>query len=155
MSQFQPGLRYSQYEPIPCKMWFFIGTFVLISFIFKTMATKTFADRIEELRKLKGLSQVELADKIKISKSQMNRYINHGVEPPADVLKGFAEHLGTTVDYLLYGKTDEKAKETLKSNELLSTLKEIDSMPTKEQNLLLHYIQVYLRDYKARVAYTS
>ena len=47
--------------------------------------------RIQELRKQHKLSQVELAEKIQVSKSQMIRYENKGVQPPADTLNKLAE----------------------------------------------------------------
>ncbi len=58
------------------------------------------AVRIQELRKQKGWSQIELADKIGLSKAQMSRYETKNVQPPADTLNKIATALDTTVDYL-------------------------------------------------------
>ena len=110
-------------------------------------------DRVKELRNLKNLSQQELADKIKLSKSQMNRYENRGVQPPADVLNKLADILDTTVDFLINGNKDEKAKATLKNNELLNKFREMEALPDTEQNALLTVIAAYLRDYKSRLNY--
>lgn len=110
-------------------------------------------ERIQALRKQLGISQVDLAKKIKVSKSMINRYENRGVQPPADVLNKIAGMLNTSVDFLINGNKDEKAKATLKNSELLQKFKEVDAMPEKEQNMLLHYINIYLRDFKARQTY--
>ncbi len=98
--------------------------------------------RIQELRKQRGVSQQELAAQIKISKSMINRYENKGVQPPADIISRIADTLNTSVDFLINGNKDEKAKASLKQVELLQTLKQIDNMPEKEQNLLLHFIML-------------
>jgi len=37
----------------------------------------------------------------------MGRYENNGVQPPADTINKLAEVLGTTVDYLINGNSDE------------------------------------------------
>jgi transcriptional regulator with XRE-family HTH domain len=85
----------------------------------------------------------------------LSRYENHNVQPPADILNKLAGALNTSVDFLLNGTKDEKARASLKSNELLQAFKDVDELPDKEQAMLLHFIQVYLRDYKARKAYSK
>jgi transcriptional regulator with XRE-family HTH domain len=113
------------------------------------------SSRIQQLRKQLNLSQQELATKVKISKSMMNRYETKGVQPPADVINNIASALNTSVDFLINGEADEKAKATLQNTELLNTLKEIDVMPKKEQSILLHYVNAYIRDFKTRTAYAQ
>jgi transcriptional regulator with XRE-family HTH domain len=115
----------------------------------------TLSERIQYVRKQQGISQQELAAKVQVSKSMVNRYENKGVQPPADVLNKIATILNTSVDYLINGEHDEKAKASLKNTELLNTLKEIDTMPEKEQSMILHYINAYIRDFKTRKAYAS
>jgi transcriptional regulator with XRE-family HTH domain len=116
---------------------------------------QSIGDRVKELRNQYNLSQQDLADKIKLSKSQMNRYENRGVQPPADVLNKLADVLGTTVDFLINGNKDEKAKATLKNNELLTKFKEMEALPENEQSSLLNVISAYLRDYKSRLNYKT
>lgn len=110
-------------------------------------------NRVQGLRKENSLSQNELANRINISKAQMSRYEVKGVQPPADVLNKIADVLNTSVDFLINGDTDEKAKATLKNTELLQKFKEMDTLPDKEQSVLLNVISAYLRDYKAKQAY--
>jgi transcriptional regulator with XRE-family HTH domain len=99
------------------------------------------------------MTQQELAENVKASKSMINRYETKGVQPPADILNKIATALKTTVDYLMNGNSDEKAKSTLSDNELLNTLKEINNMPDTEKKMILHYVNAYIRDFKARMAY--
>jgi transcriptional regulator with XRE-family HTH domain len=98
---------------------------------------------------------VELADKIGISKSQFIRYESKDVQPPADTLNKLADVLGTSVDYLISGDKNEKAKSSLKNAELLQRFKEIDTLPEQEQQILIKVISAYIRDFRAKQAYAS
>ena len=110
-------------------------------------------DRIQELRKQNKLSQVELANKIGVSKSQMIRYENKGVQPPADILNKLADVLSTSIDYIINGNSGEKAKATLKNTELLQRFKEVEALPEREQMVLMEIIGAYIRDFKTKQAY--
>jgi transcriptional regulator with XRE-family HTH domain len=110
-------------------------------------------ERIQELRKQKNITQQKLAEMISVSKSMINRYENKGVQPPADILNKLADVLQTSVDFLINGNTDEKAKASLKNVELLQRFKEIEAMPDREQSVLLEIISAYVRDFKTKQSY--
>jgi transcriptional regulator with XRE-family HTH domain len=112
-------------------------------------------NRIQELRKQLKLSQTDLADKIGVSKSQMIRYENKGVQPPADTLNKIADIFSTSVDFLINGNTEEKAKAALKNTTLLQQFKEVDSLPEDEQSTVIKFLGAYIRDFKAKQAYAS
>lgn len=111
--------------------------------------------RIQELRKQNKFTQVELALKIGVSKSQINRYENKEVQPPADVLNKIADLFGTSVDYLLNGHVEEKAAATLKNAELLQQFKQVEKLPQEEQSTIIKFLGAYLRDFKTKQAYAS
>ena|ERR1035437_457460 len=110
-------------------------------------------ERIKELLKSNDLTQGDLTGKIKISKAQMNRYINHGVNPPSDVLQKMSNVLGTTVDYLVSGATDEKAKASLKNAKVLEQYRELEALPDTERTTILKVVNALIRDFKARQTY--
>jgi transcriptional regulator with XRE-family HTH domain len=111
-------------------------------------------NRIQEQRKRAGLSQIELAARIEVSKSQMIRYENKGVQPPADILNKLADVLNVPIDFLINGNTDEKAKASLKNTEILQRFKEVETLPEHEQSVLLEVIAAYIRDFKIKQAYS-
>jgi transcriptional regulator with XRE-family HTH domain len=111
--------------------------------------------RILELRKLKNISQSELGDKVGLSYAQIGRYETKGVQPPAEILKKIANALDTSVDYIINGNTDEKAKASLKDAELIRYFKDIDQLPDVDKSTLIKVISAYLRDYKARKTYQT
>jgi DNA phosphorothioation-dependent restriction protein DptG len=111
--------------------------------------------RIQELRKGAKFSQIELADKIGISKSQMIRYENKGVQPPADTLSKLADIFATSIDFLIHGTSNQKAKATLKNTELLNQFKQIEELPEEEQTTVLKFLGAYLRDFRTKQSYAS
>jgi len=112
------------------------------------------AIRIQEvLRKQRGWSQMEQAERIGLSKAQMSRYETKNVQQPANALNKIATALGNTVDFLTSGDKTEKAKAAIKNSELLQSFKEMDVLPKQEQTMLVKIIRVYIRDFKARQTY--
>ncbi len=83
----------------------------------------------------------------------INQYETKKVQPPADILNRISDVLNTSVDFLINGDSEEKEKATMKNSELLNILKEIYVMPEIEQNMLLHIVNAYIRDFKAGKAY--
>lgn len=60
-----------------------------------------FADRLRELRKVRRLSQRELADVVGLSKSSINMYERAEREPCIETLKQFATYFEVDMEYLL------------------------------------------------------
>ena len=60
--------------------------------------------RIAALRKKVGMSQAELADRLKISASAVGMYEQGRREPGAQLLVELAELFGVSTDYLLTGQ---------------------------------------------------
>ncbi|GAX47956.1 helix-turn-helix domain-containing protein [Pseudolactococcus reticulitermitis] len=67
----------------------------------------TFAERLKELRKEKGLTQKELAERVGTQQGVYTNWENGKREPKYDKVGELASELKTTSDYLL-GFTDEK-----------------------------------------------
>lgn len=107
-------------------------------------ANNELGKHIQQLRKAKNFSQSELARKVGISYPQMSRYEIKGVQPPADVLKKLADVLSTSVDYLLNGDKDEKAKALLKDAELLNQFKAVEEMTDKDKTVVKTLIDAFV-----------
>lgn len=58
-------------------------------------------DRIKELRKAFGISQVELAKALNVSKQCVSNWGNDNVLPSIDMLVKLAKYFNVTTDYLL------------------------------------------------------
>lgn len=66
----------------------------------------TFAHRLKKLRKDRGWSQYELADRLDTTRVNVNAW-ERGNEPTFERLLQIADMFGVSTDYLL-GKEDEK-----------------------------------------------
>lgn len=106
--------------------------------------------RILELRKKKNLSQTDLANAADISYAQIGRYETKNTQPPAEVLKKIADALDTTVDYLINGDTDEKAKSALKDTELLQQFKAVEQMNEADRTVIKRLIDAFITKAKIK-----
>lgn len=65
--------------------------------------------RLKELRCSRRLSQKELADLLKISKSSINMYERGEREPKLDTIEAIADFFNVDLDYLMGATSDIKA----------------------------------------------
>lgn len=111
--------------------------------------------RIIELRKAKNWSQSDLAARVGVSYAQIGRYETKEAQPPAQALKKIADALDTTVDFLINGSTEDKAKASLLDAEVIRYFKEVDMLPQEDKAALLRVIAGFIRDVKTKQAYAS
>lgn len=60
-----------------------------------------FNERLRELRTTQGLSQVELAKRLDVTKQSVSNWENDNIQPSIDMLVKIAKCLGVSTDYLL------------------------------------------------------
>ncbi len=61
------------------------------------------ADRIQQLRKVKGISQEELADQIGVSRQAISKWESEQTSPDIEKVMRLSEYFDVTTDYLLKG----------------------------------------------------
>ena len=61
------------------------------------------ADRIQSLRKIKGLSQEQLADAIGVSRQAVSKWESEQSTPDLEKIVLLSEYFDVTTDYLLKG----------------------------------------------------
>ena len=74
------------------------------------MNPKDTGKRIQLLRKQKGLSQEELADKLNVNANAIAKIEIGLCRPSIDLVVDLANFFGTTVDYIFIGETIENMK---------------------------------------------
>jgi transcriptional regulator with XRE-family HTH domain len=105
----------------------------------------TTGEQIQMLRKANKWNQSQLAEKIEVSLTQLQRYENKGVQPPADVLKKIADIFNTSIDFLVYGSKEQKAQQSIKDNELLSQFKAVEEMDNKDKATIKDIIDAFIK----------
>lgn len=73
-----------------------------------------FPERLAELRKKKGLTQRNLAEKAGVHLVQISRYETGKGQPTLEVLKNMAIALGVTIDSLAFGEDERGPDEDLR-----------------------------------------
>ena len=82
--------------------------------------------RIAALRRQAGLSQAELASRLRVSPSAMGMYEQGRREPPVEVLVALARELGVTTDFLLTGQVTAAAEADALTSMILSRVTTAD-----------------------------
>ena len=103
----------------------------------------SFGSRLRQLRNELGLTQLELAQKINLSKPNVSKYEADKIEPNIETLTLLSSLFDVTVDYLLC-KTDNPSSSSL--NEKLSGIDfalyaEAKTLSEEEKQDVLDYIQ--------------
>jgi transcriptional regulator with XRE-family HTH domain len=113
-----------------------------------------FPQRLRELRQQRDLTQQELAKRANIHYTHIGRYESSKSMPAADTLRRIAEALGTTVDYLMDGATQDSAKARLNSRALLDRFQEVEKLPDDQQIVILQLMDAFLAMHQLK-AYAS
>ncbi|WP_099469562.1 helix-turn-helix domain-containing protein [Konateibacter massiliensis] len=79
------------------------------------------ADRIQNLRKSKGISQEELADKVGVSRQAVSKWESEQSLPDLEKIIIMSEYFGVTTDYILKG-IEPAVKNESQSNDLASKI---------------------------------
>jgi transcriptional regulator with XRE-family HTH domain len=109
----------------------------------------SFGKRLLEARKKKGISQEELAKKLKTKGPAIGRYERDEMKPSIEAAAKIANILEVSLDYLV-GQTDmELDKKTI--NRIL----ELQKLPKDIKDHIFYFIDMSIRDCKAVQAYAT
>lgn len=110
---------------------------------------ESIGERIARLRKERGDSQVELAERIGIIQALVSDYEKDKLRLSAEMAIRFARALEVTTDELLQPKKG-KRRQTLKpTRKVLRRLELIESLPSNQQQTVLKTIDTMLKGLKS------
>jgi len=109
------------------------------------ISTETIGQRLARIRKTKGLTQEELAEKIGITRSVIANYEKDRLRIYDDMIVRIAMALSVATDDLLGLKETAVSPEQSPSLRLSRRLSKIDKLPPSEQKALLKTIDTYLK----------
>jgi transcriptional regulator with XRE-family HTH domain len=105
----------------------------------------TLGTRIARLRRDKGMTQVELAERLGVTQPAVSDYENDDIRLPADVVVQIATILGVSTDELLgLKKAAAKNAASPKNRRLYRRLQDIEKLPRRDQQALLRTIEAFL-----------
>jgi transcriptional regulator with XRE-family HTH domain len=108
------------------------------------LGTESFGRRFARLRKQKGFTQVELAEKIGIIQALISDYEHDKIRPHAEMVARFALALDVSADELLGIERSAHQDVMTKNRRLLRRIRQIDSLPKRDQEALLRTIDAFL-----------
>lgn len=94
-------------------------------------------------RKRQGLSQIDLADALEVSRQTVSKWETGAVLPSAENLLALSKLYGVTVDTLLNGETEERAQEQLP--ELVPLAAEPPAVPPAPGPAAPHWLKLVLQ----------
>lgn len=105
----------------------------------------TFGKRLAIIRKERKMTKDELAKLLSTSISVIGRYERDEMTSSINVAKKISIFLNTTVGYLL-GETNKA--ELFKDPAIVNRLTDLDNMPVKDTNHILHVLDGFVKSVK-------
>jgi transcriptional regulator with XRE-family HTH domain len=109
----------------------------------------TFGARLARLRKERGFTQVELAEKVGMIQALISDYELDKLRPYADVAARLASALEVTADQLLGVAPLAKANGVGQNRRFSRRIEAVDKLPKRDQDALLRTIDAFLAARKA------
>ena len=109
----------------------------------------TFGEKILQLRKSVKMSQSELAKRVGTSGPIIGRYERNEIKPSIEMAAKIADVLGVTIDYLV-GRSESMVAD----RKTLSRIEEIEKLATEDKDKIYYFIDMAIRDAKAKKAYS-
>jgi len=130
-----------------------INTYTLNKFDFYCdfkfyQALMSFGSRLLEARKKKGISQEEIAKFLNTKGPVIGRYERDEMKPSIEVAAKMADYLDVSLDFLV-GATDSQV-----DKKMLGRILELQKLPDDVQDKLFYFIDMSIRDFKAKQAYS-
>jgi transcriptional regulator with XRE-family HTH domain len=103
-----------------------------------------FGQRLAQLRKAAGFTQVELAAELGISQRMMAYYESPTATPPANLLPGIATALGVTIDELFGRSTKRRLAKQEGDSRLRRRLLAIEKLDAAEKRQVLQLLDAFI-----------
>jgi len=113
------------------------------------MKSTTFGKRLTEVRKLKKLSQDDLAKKLGAQGAVIGRYERDEVKPSIEMAAAIAEALEVSLDYLV-GNTD-----LLLEKSIVSKIVDIQKLGSEDKAHVFALLDAFLQSNKAKKVFAQ
>lgn len=105
---------------------------------------ETIAQRLARLRKERGITQQEMAERLGVSQPIVSDYERGELRLHGELIVKLAAILGVSTDEIL-GREERKTNgAAVKNRRLLRRIQEIDRLPKRDQQALLRTVEAFL-----------
>jgi transcriptional regulator with XRE-family HTH domain len=105
---------------------------------------KIFGENLKRLRVEKGISQEDMAKKIKIHANHLSRYERGLSAPSIEVVEKMAKLLDVSIDELVSGSVNERIEKNLADRELLNIFQKVQSLEPPQLAVVKDVVSAYL-----------
>lgn len=109
----------------------------------------SFGDRILLLRKKRGCSQKELAERIGVSSTRLAKWEGDTERPPLDKAGELADALDISLDFLACRVEEQPEMQWVRKGE------EVEGMDQERKRLLHRVIDLFIRDHRNQKNYSE
>ena len=110
----------------------------------RTVLSPDFPNKLKKLRKNRGWSQGQLAQKIGADLQRISKYERGVIWPTMELMVKMAKVFDVTVDFLIRNDKDT-AVGKIKNQELLSQLEEINNLPEPDQETVVSFLDAFIK----------
>ena len=110
----------------------------------KTMLSDDFPAKLRDLRKRRGWSQGQLAQKIGADLQRVSKYERGVIWPTMELMVAIAKAFDVTVDFLI---RDDKnaAVGKIRNQALLNQLEQINDLPEEDQKTVVSFLDAFIK----------
>ena len=113
------------------------------------LAEETIGQRLARLRRERGMTQVELAQRLGVAQPVVSDYERGELRLHGELIIKLSDVLGVSSEELL-GLKKTPSNGALKNRRLLRRLQQIDRLPRRDQQALLRTIDRFLESFRAQ-----
>jgi transcriptional regulator with XRE-family HTH domain len=106
--------------------------------------------RIAQLRREKGLSQIELAKKVGVSQRYVSTWETGKNMPHVETLLKLAQVFGVSVDHLLLENVPREGTHKIDDIELYEQFKQAEALPQEQKDAVKQLVGALLFQYKVK-----
>ena len=123
---------------------------LLVQITMKERTLEGFGKRLTAIRQSRGLTQLELAQKVGVSRRVIAYYEHEEAQPPGALLVDLAKTLQVSADHLLGLKLPKETKDP-KNARLMKRLERLQKLPATDLRVVLNMVDGLI-DRRSRVS---
>src|SRR5690554_4458987 len=105
---------------------------------------KDFGTNLKHFRTQKGFSQEVFAGKIGVHVTNLSKYERNISVPSLEIAEKMADALEMSLDELVYGQQNEKARVRIADNELLNLFNKTQDLPDDQKKTVKDLLSAFL-----------
>ena len=105
---------------------------------------KDFGINLKRLRSEKGLSQEAFAAKIGVHVTNLSKYEREKSVPSLEIAEKMARSLNVSLDEMVYGKQDQKARTHITDDELLDLFNKTQDLSNDQKKTVVDLLSAFL-----------